>query len=302
MTGAHESGAPLILSFSPSGRRDRGVAATLLSGWLVLTACGSSTPDATAPSGGGAGRNVSAGTGGSAASGGGNFGNSGGGSGSNSASNGGATGTGGSTGGGPGAGGSPGTGGDPGTGSASGTGGSSVDAHIDAAVPDADSGGACPGGGGGNSIADPKTCLVWQKAAGAARTNKEAAKYCNTLVLDGASDWRVPAPEELATWPNLTANSNAYITNPIYVPTAGTEADGCNFNSHSCNLTQYSAGTLGCGWQGVGFAGPTVCVHGTARPGTTVGKVAALNCDACKVHLTGTPAEFKPANCLPFAP
>jgi hypothetical protein len=292
MTSAHEREAPLILSFSPWGRRDRGVATVLFSGWLVLAGCGSSTPETEAPAG--SGGTVSAGTGGgSGSAGGGNSGNSGGSAAGGTASTGGATGVGGAhdTGGNSGAG-----------GGGTGTGGSASDAPIDAAPSDADSGGACPGGGGGNSIADPKTCLVWQKAAGAARSNKEAAKYCDTLVLDGASDWRVPAPEELATWPNLTANSSAYITNPIYVPTAGAEADGCNFNSHSCNLTEYNAGTLGCGWQGVGFAGPTVCVRGTARPGTTVDKVAALNCDACKVHLTGSPAEFKPANCLPFAP
>jgi hypothetical protein len=267
---------------------------------VVVAGCASAVPEAASPSASGSGgAKVSTGnTGGGAAGSGGTAGSGG------AGASGGATGSGGSsgTGGGPGTGGNFGTGGGPSTGGVSGTGGSPVDANVDAALPDADSGGACPGGGGADSIADPKTCLVWQKLAGTARTNKEAARYCDTLVLDGASDWRVPAPEELATWPNLTANSNAYVTNPIYVPTAGTEADGCNFNSHSCNLTQYNAGALGCGWQGVGFSGPTVCVRGMARPGTTVGKVAALNCDACKVHLTGSPAEFKPANCLPFAP
>jgi hypothetical protein len=177
-----------------------------------------------------------------------------------------------------------------------GAGGAAIDAPAtDAATP-------CPDStSSGAIVVDGKTCLSWQKQAGPARTNKQAAKYCDDLVEGGHADWRVPAPEELATWPNLVADSNAYITNPIYIPSGATVMDGCSSNSHSCNLTVYNPGSLGCGWQGVGFSGPTVCVRGIARPGSTASNLAATSCDACKVHLTGSPAEFKPADCLPFA-
>jgi hypothetical protein len=152
------------------------------------------------------------------------------------------------------------------------------------------------------SLRDRATCLVWQRAATATvMTNKQAAKYCDTLAEDGFSDWRVPAPEELATWPNLAVSDNAFITNPIYVPTAGTVADGCTGDSHSCNLTQYNAGAIACAWQGVGFAGPTVCVRGAAAPGTTAAKYAAAACDACKGHVGGAGADFHVADCLPYA-
>jgi hypothetical protein len=152
------------------------------------------------------------------------------------------------------------------------------------------------------SLRDRATCLVWQRAANATlMTNKQAAKYCDTLAEDGFSDWRVPAPEELATWPNLAVSNNAFITNPIYVPTAGTVPDGCTGNSHSCNLTQYNAGALACAWQGVGFAGPAVCVRGTAAAGTTATKYAAAACDDCKSHVAGAGADFHVADCLPYA-
>ncbi len=155
---------------------------------------------------------------------------------------------------------------------------------------------------GAASLRDRATCLIWQRVVAATlMTNKQAGRYCDTLAQDGFSDWRVPAPEELATWPNLAVSDNAFITNPIYVPTAGTLADGCTGNSHSCNLTQYNAGALACAWQGVGFAGPTVCVRGTATAGTTAARFAAAACDACKAHLTGATADFHVADCLPYA-
>ncbi|HXI60811.1 MAG TPA: DUF1566 domain-containing protein [Polyangia bacterium] len=163
-----------------------------------------------------------------------------------------------------------------------------------------------PGSGveqiGTASLRDRATCLVWQRAATATpMTNKQAARYCDTLAQDGFSDWRVPAPEELATWPNLAVSDNAFITNPIYVPTAGTLADGCTGDSHSCNLAQYNAGAIACAWQGVGFAGPTVCVRGTAAPGTTTARYSATACDACKAHVSGATADFHVADCLPYA-
>jgi hypothetical protein len=133
-------------------------------------------------------------------------------------------------------------------------------------------------------------------------TNKQAALYCDQLSQDGFSDWRVAAPEELATWPGLAVDSNAYVTGPIYIPvTAPTVQDGCTGNSHSCNLTQYNAGSLACAWQGVGFVGPTVCVRGTAPAGSLATKYAATTCDSCRSHVTGATADFKIADCLPYA-
>ncbi|HVR03381.1 MAG TPA: hypothetical protein VMT47_14685, partial [Polyangia bacterium] len=136
----------------------------------------------------------------------------------------------------------------------------------------------CPGGGTGTqllgsaSLLDLKTCLVWQRAPSTTNmTNKRAGKFCATLVQDGWTDWRVPAPEELATWPNIAANANAnaYVTNPIYIPATDTVMAGCTGDSHSCNIAEYNAGSLACAWQGVDFAGPFVCVRGTAKPSTT---------------------------------
>jgi hypothetical protein len=142
---------------------------------------------------------------------------------------------------------------------------------------------------------------MWQSQKGLARTNVQAARYCADLILDGYSDWRVPAPEELATWPALTADSNAYITNPTYIPVAASAMDGCTGDSHSCNLTEYNAGSLSCAWQGVGFTGPTVCVRGMAIPGTLASQYAAASCDACTAHVAGASADFKIADCLPYA-
>ena len=45
---------------------------------------------------------------------------------------------------------------------------------------------------------DPRTCLVWQNEKLSPRTNVEAARACDQLVLDGFSDWRVPPPR---SWP-----------------------------------------------------------------------------------------------------
>lgn len=173
----------------------------------------------------------------------------------------------------------------------------------DTASAEADSAACVPGTGveliGAASLRDRRTCLIWQRdAAPTVMTNKQGARYCDTLVQDGLSTWRVPAPEELATWPNLAVNDNAFITNPIYVPIAGTVADGCAGNSHSCNLTHYGAGAIACAWQGVDFAGPTVCVRGIAAAGTTAAAYAASACDACKAHVAGAAADFHVADCL----
>jgi Protein of unknown function (DUF1566) len=186
-------------------------------------------------------------------------------------------------------------------------------ADADAAPTDGESGADLPlapcarGNGiemiGAASLRDRATCLVWQRAASAIlMTNKQAAKYCDGLTQDGFTDWRVPAPEELATWPNLAANGNAYITHPIYIPNAGTVADGCTGNSHSCNLSEYNPGSLACAWQGVAFMGPTVCVRGTADAGTTAAQFAAAACDACKAHVAGAAADFHVADCSAYGP
>ncbi|HEX9298291.1 MAG TPA: DUF1566 domain-containing protein [Polyangiaceae bacterium] len=195
-------------------------------------------------------------------------------------------------------GGSGATGGSSGQAGTGGAGSTTVDAgNADSAAPS-----CTPGTGtvvvGGSSLLDKKTCLVWEKAASTAlMTNKDAAKHCDALNLDGFSDWRVPAPEELVTWPNLSVNSNAYITNPIYIPISLTsEREGCISNSHSCNISEYSTGKIECAWQGVGFQGPVVCVRGTAVPGTTASMFAATNCGACQMGLN----TFKVANCLPY--
>jgi hypothetical protein len=157
---------------------------------------------------------------------------------------------------------------------------------------------------GSASLLDRKTCLVWQRAPSATNmTNKRAAKFCATLDQDGWTDWRVPAPEELATWPNIAANANAnaYVTNPIYIPIAATVADGCMGDSHSCNIAEYNAGSLACAWQGVDFAGPFVCVRGTTKPSTTASAYAAAACDACRSHVGAATADVKIADCLPYA-
>jgi hypothetical protein len=155
---------------------------------------------------------------------------------------------------------------------------------------------------GAKSILDKRTCLVWEKASTGSMTNKQAAKYCDQLSQDGYSDWRVPAPEELVTWPNFAVNSNAYVTNPTYIPlTSTSDQDGCMNNSHSCNVSQYNAGSIACAWQGVGFSGPAVCVRGTASPGTISPTYAATTCDACRVHIAGSTPDFKLADCLPYA-
>jgi hypothetical protein len=180
----------------------------------------------------------------------------------------------------------------------------SLDARPRDAAPAPDAapaGGSCPDTAGPGSTVDPRSCLVWEKQLTGNLTNKQAAKRCDTLTLDGHDDWRVPAPEELAAWADLPVDSNATITNPIYIPTGATEMDGCLGNSHSCNISRYNTSAVACAWQGVGFSGPSLCVRGTARAGTLSTAHLATQCDACRVHVTGPTADFKQANCLPFA-
>ncbi len=150
---------------------------------------------------------------------------------------------------------------------------------------------------GDNSVTDTKTCLTWTKARSAMPlTNKAAAKYCADLDQDGISDWRVPHPEELATWPDLATDSTAYITGPIYIPTDSTVMDGCTGNSHSCNIAKYNDTSLTCAWQGVGFLGWVECVSGTATAGTTKAMYAAATCSPCNSEQ----ASFKETDCSAY--
>jgi len=152
---------------------------------------------------------------------------------------------------------------------------------------------------GTKSQLDQKTCLTWTKARSATTlNNRQAAKYCADLDQDGISDWRVPHPDELATWPGLTTDSTAYITGPTYIPTASTsDQQGCTGDSHSCNIAKYNDTSLTCGWQGVGFTGWVTCVHGTPNPGSTNGMYAAANCSPCNGEL----ASFKETDCSAYA-
>jgi len=50
---------------------------------------------------------------------------------------------------------------------------------------------------GDGTVTDTKTELVWQKAEAGLMPWKEAIAYCDTLVLAGHSDWRLPDLSEL---------------------------------------------------------------------------------------------------------
>ena len=160
-----------------------------------------------------------------------------------------------------------------------------------------------PGSGtvavGQSSELDQKTCLTWTNTRSTMTlTNKQAFKYCDDLTQDGISDWRVPRPEELVTWPGLTTDSTAYITSPIYIPNdAASVMDGCTGDSHSCNIAKYNDASVTCGWQGVGFAGWVACVSGTATPGTTNAAYAAASCTPCNSELS----SFTVTDCSAYA-
>jgi hypothetical protein len=160
-----------------------------------------------------------------------------------------------------------------------------------------------PGSGteavGQSSELDQKTCLTWTKTRTATTlTNKQAFKYCDDLTQDGISDWRVPRPEELVTWPGLTTDSTAYITGPIYIPNdAASVVDGCTGDSHSCNIAKYNDTSVTCGWQGVGFTGWVACVSGTATAGSTNSAYAIANCSPCDSEL----ASFTETDCSAYA-
>ena len=159
---------------------------------------------------------------------------------------------------------------------------------------------ACPTGAGAvpvgaDSLADPATCLIWQATSPGAHSNREATLFCETLEQDGFADWRVPRPEELASHPSLAPASNAYITNPVYLRgEAQDPATGCAADAHSCNLSHYSQGNLGCAWQGVGFRGPLLCVRGDALVDSLPLAFAATNCTPCSAPVG---SNFNVADC-----
>ncbi len=190
-------------------------------------------------------------------------------------------------------------------GASAGTGGTNAGAGTGGTNPSGGSGGGAPvctpGTGttpvGTSSVLDQKTCLVWTKTRSAMTlTNKQAFKYCDDLNQDGVSDWRVPTPEELVTWPNLATADTAYITGPIYIPSASTAMDGCTGDSHSCNIAEYSDNNLTCAWQGVGFMGWVACVSGTATAGTTKTNFSAAMCSPCNGELS----SFKVQDCSAY--
>jgi hypothetical protein len=152
---------------------------------------------------------------------------------------------------------------------------------------------------GQSSELDQKTCLTWTKTRSTMTlTNKQAFAYCDGLDQDGISDWRVPRPEELVTWPELLTDSTAYITAPIYIPNdAASVMDGCTGDSHSCNIAKYNDASVTCAWQGVGFAGWVACVSGTASSGTTSAAYTAASCTPCNSEL----ASFTVTDCSAYA-
>lgn len=151
---------------------------------------------------------------------------------------------------------------------------------------------------GQSSELDQKTCLTWTKTRSTMTlTNKQAFAYCDALNQDGISDWRVPRPEELVTWPELLTDSTAYITAPIYIPNTGTVMDGCTGDSHSCNIAKYNDTSVTCAWQGVGFAGWVACVSGTANAGTTNAAYTAASCSPCNSELS----SFTVTDCSAYA-
>jgi hypothetical protein len=184
-------------------------------------------------------------------------------------------------------GGATGTGGATSTGGAASTGGStSVTCIPGAGVEDV----------GVDSFLDKATCLTWQKADThvGTITNRGALVHCASLSQDGQV-WRLPTAQELKTYPNLPDSGNAYLAGPTYIPTtASDEATGCTDNSHSCNLTQYSAGNFDCGWQGPGAgAYPVLCVSGSPAAGTLDAAFEVATC------CTGS-STYKEADCSPY--
>jgi hypothetical protein len=197
---------------------------------------------------------------------------------------GGATGSGGTTG----TGGATGTGGSATTGGTTGTGGSTPvdDCVIGTGTVDV----------GSDSFTDKATCLTWQKThtLTGPTNNRDAAQYCNDLSQDGFDDWRLPTTQEIHSYPNLPAADNAYVTSPTFIASgAETVQARCTQDSHSCNLTQYNAGSFGCAWQGPGDNPyPVYCVRGTAKSALDAAFAVATCCSAS--------SGFEQADCAGF--
>lgn len=192
------------------------------------------------------------------------------------------------------------SGGDTGSGGDTASGGSTSSGGDTGSAGTSGSGGAGGSGGGGavddcvagtgtedvgsGSLRDKATCLMWQKAStkDGAVTNRGALAHCAALVQDGFDDWRLPTTEELRSYPDLEPNGNAYLAGPTFIPSASTsDQEGCVGNSHSCNLTQYSKGNFGCGWQGPGANSyPVLCVRGSSKVALDAAFTAAACCPA----------------------
>jgi hypothetical protein len=71
-------------------------------------------------------------------------------------------------------------------------------------------GGSLAVGASGKTVVDPRTGLTWQRdVASASSTWLEALATCNTLVLDGASEWRLPSYKELWSIVDITRSQPA---------------------------------------------------------------------------------------------
>jgi len=72
----------------------------------------------------------------------------------------------------------------------------------------------------GNSVTDTVTGLQWQDNNDTSSIEKnwyEAIEYCESLVLDGYSDWRLPNINELASIIDYTKRDPAIINGFTYV-------------------------------------------------------------------------------------
>ena len=88
---------------------------------------------------------------------------------------------------------------------------------------------------GDGTVTDTKIGLMWQKAAAGTKTWEAALAYCETLVLAGHSDWRLPDQSELqslfdSTYDNPSINRTAFPndTSSLYWSST-TDADNADY-------------------------------------------------------------------------
>jgi hypothetical protein len=94
-----------------------------------------------------------------------------------------------------GVGGAPGTGGSEALGSGGSVSGSGGAAAVDACTPQAAGTFVVEG----ETVLDEKTCLTWMRDNTSGDPYAEAVQYCESLVLGGYDDWRIPTAGEVAT-------------------------------------------------------------------------------------------------------